>query len=590
MRAFSVFTAYLFAVVVALPLALMSSVAAKTQDRAPADIAAHCLAVGTADQPVGAYDYPPWLQSAMGVVGDSSANTAWRCMSGAVYACVGYDSASCRKPDQSRTPSADMGEYCLQERNASFIPRSGGGLGYTIHTWRCRNGRPQISRVGSNEHLDARGFVREEWRSVEPPAPSGGYDQPVAPRGRVHGFFDQNYRQSENRQHLGVDLPSPAGTSVVSPIDGEVVFNRTQGTAASSAFLIIRDTNTGAEHVLGHIASSLSLETIVRRGEVIGTIKDWGANSHVHWGINTHGVPRAVQSGPGGDWGWGRGPASVTQAQALARGWVEPQPNYASDEDTLARTESTMLGGVDLLQPIRALGNEPFWGVDIQSDRLIFEGVNRPREVASRGATRPANGAITITGRTDRGRDLAVTLIENVCSDGMSDRVYPLTVQVQIGSERLQGCAISSTEIYAETRSTPSPRTASAQDSMRRAWTDVLSSPSLVLEGHPAAELAWQRIIPARYRSTAWIFRLHGNTSEVSIVSLDGKAFALGGVCKPHDCYDNSGAFLIALDNSVSYGAVSFIQDGRTLPPEYFGNPGPVARNMLIRRATQGRD
>ena len=208
---------------------------ANGQTRAPADIAAFCRSVGTEDEPSGAFDYPLWLQTAMGVAGDDSASTVWRCMGGQIYACVGYDSAACIKPDQSRTPSAAMVQYCRENRSASTIPRAGGGLGVSLLPWRCAGGRPSIIRGTSrpSEQLDGRGYLRSDWRSVEQPVLRTGYDQPVTPRGRVHGFFDPAYRQSENRQHLGTDLPSPAGTRVVSPIDGEIVFNRTAGVAAS---------------------------------------------------------------------------------------------------------------------------------------------------------------------------------------------------------------------------------------------------------------------------------------------------------------------------------------------------------------------
>jgi murein DD-endopeptidase MepM/ murein hydrolase activator NlpD len=157
------------------------------------------------------------------------------------------------------------------------------------------------------------------------PLTQADYRLPVTPSGRVHGFFDPVYRASENRQHLGVDLPARSGTPVVSPVDGVITANRTTGVAAGSAFLVIRETSTGAEHVLGHVTSTIQPGTTaasVNRGEFVGTVSDWGTNSHVHWGLNIRGVPRSVQSGPGGNWGWGRAPASATESQALARGWV----------------------------------------------------------------------------------------------------------------------------------------------------------------------------------------------------------------------------------------------------------------------------
>lgn len=424
---------------------LMSGVDAPSSAAPPqVDPAAFCRSVQIADEPPGGYDFPEWMKAAV-PDGDVAPNTYWRCMGGEVYACAGFNSSDCIKPDQSRAPHPAMIEYCRGDPNASFIPRAGGGIGLSIHEWRCRNGRPQISRAGSAADLDQRGFVQGEWQRVSPPVqPVGasipifrqgasyrsvrdqlrlagwqptriegaqrcqddrcrGFDEvlfcagtgraacsyawrqgetflvvwavgegeqvydayrlcsrihaarpaadlcvpydasrvqgppspnpasyllPVTPTGRVHGFFDPDYRRSESRQHLGVDLPRDDGEPVVSPVSGTVVFNATGADrGADNAFLIIRERGSSTEHVLGHIRSSIQPGTpaaIVERGQEVGVVADWDDNSHVHWGVNTQGVPRSVQSGPGGAWGWGRAPATVIQLQATQRGWIDP--------------------------------------------------------------------------------------------------------------------------------------------------------------------------------------------------------------------------------------------------------------------------
>ncbi len=50
---------------------------------------------------------------------------------------------------------------------------------------------------------------------------------------------------------------------------------------------------------------------------------------------------------------------------------------------------------------------------------------------------------------TDKNNALVVTLIDTDCSDGMSDRLYPLTAKVEIGGETLSGCAIGQAEFDA---------------------------------------------------------------------------------------------------------------------------------------------
>ncbi len=114
-----------------------------------------------------------------------------------------------------------------------------------------------------------------------------------------------------------------------------------------------------------------------------------------------------------------------------------------------------VLGGVDLAQPIRALGTEPFWGVDIGPDGMTYEGVDRPKEVAPRGEVQLMGTMAVFSGATDKGRTLKVTLIDTDCSDGMSDRLYPLTARVEIGDETLQGCAAARSAIVTGGESGP---------------------------------------------------------------------------------------------------------------------------------------
>jgi uncharacterized membrane protein len=134
--------------------------------------------------------------------------------------------------------------------------------------------------------------------------------------------------------------------------------------------------------------------------------------------------------------------AACGEAQAP----VEPAP---------APEPAPVLGGVDLGQPIRALGTEPFWGVDIGPEGIAYEGVDKPREVAPRGEVELMGTMAVFTGTTDKGRAITVTLIDTDCSDGMSDRLYPLTARVEIGEDTLQGCAAATAAIMAAGESGP---------------------------------------------------------------------------------------------------------------------------------------
>lgn len=110
---------------------------------------------------------------------------------------------------------------------------------------------------------------------------------------------------------------------------------------------------------------------------------------------------------------------------------------------------SVTLGGVDLSQPLRAIGTEPFWGVGITPTELRYEGLDRPLQVAANPGPVIAGTTAVFTAMTDQNNALVVTLIDTDCSDGMSDRLYPLTAKVEIGGETLSGCAISQAEFDA---------------------------------------------------------------------------------------------------------------------------------------------
>lgn len=100
------------------------------------------------------------------------------------------------------------------------------------------------------------------------------------------------------------------------------------------------------------------------------------------------------------------------------------------------------LGGVDFSAPVRAVGTEPFWGVEIGPNELVYSGVDRPETRMANPGPRMDGGAVVIA--ADAAREaFTVTLRDAECSDGMSDRAYPLEAEVQYRGETLKGCAIS---------------------------------------------------------------------------------------------------------------------------------------------------
>jgi len=100
-----------------------------------------------------------------------------------------------------------------------------------------------------------------------------------------------------------------------------------------------------------------------------------------------------------------------------------------------------MLGGVDLGQPIRALGTEPFWNVELTGSEMIYSGVDRPEQRAPQPGSVVQGTTATWEAETAAGTTISVMLAATECSDGMSDRTYPLSAIVRIGDEVLTGCA-----------------------------------------------------------------------------------------------------------------------------------------------------
>ena len=113
------------------------------------------------------------------------------------------------------------------------------------------------------------------------------------------------------------------------------------------------------------------------------------------------------------------------------------------DEAPTTPAPPAVLGGVDLGQPLRALGTEPFWGVDITPQSLVYSDPENPGVTAPNPGPTVQGTTAVYASATPDGAALVVTLIATECSDGMSDRVYPLTARVEVGTRTLNGCAAS---------------------------------------------------------------------------------------------------------------------------------------------------
>ncbi len=83
----------------------------------------------------------------------------------------------------------------------------------------------------------------------------------------------------------------------------------------------------------------------------------------------------------------------------------------------------------------RAIGTEPFWDLTI-GPRMTF--TDRGNNVSVSELTPPVQNGVA--GEIYGGRRLRVNVVHSRCSDGMSGRSYPDTVQVTVDGRRYQGC------------------------------------------------------------------------------------------------------------------------------------------------------
>jgi uncharacterized membrane protein len=141
--------------------------------------------------------------------------------------------------------------------------------------------------------------------------------------------------------------------------------------------------------------------------------------------------------------------STILTAAALAlAGCSEPEPQRPagpprppSKVEPGVAGDPVRLGGVDLRGDIDARGTEPFWAVEIRADGLRLTGVDLAERTAPNRGVRLRGPTASWTSETAEGQRFSVILADGRCSDGMSDRIYPLSAMVQVGDTRRVGCA-----------------------------------------------------------------------------------------------------------------------------------------------------
>jgi len=119
-----------------------------------------------------------------------------------------------------------------------------------------------------------------------------------------------------------------------------------------------------------------------------------------------------------------------------------PAPPPADAPAAAATTAAPEPGSsIDISQPIRAVGTEPFWALTIDGTGFKLERPDKPTLTATAPGAAIQSGQAVWVAKTPEGQQVTVTLRASPCSDGMSDRKYPISAEVALLNESLYGCA-----------------------------------------------------------------------------------------------------------------------------------------------------
>jgi uncharacterized membrane protein len=135
-----------------------------------------------------------------------------------------------------------------------------------------------------------------------------------------------------------------------------------------------------------------------------------------------------------------------TEEIAAEPGAVDPaakETGAAADAGPGSVSPCLMQGSDRLaIQPFRALGTEPFWSARVEGRCVTYS--TPEDQQGTRVWTRyspGANGGGTWVGRLGGQPFELGTRAEPGCSDGMSDKRYPMAAQLTVKGEQRSGCA-----------------------------------------------------------------------------------------------------------------------------------------------------
>lgn len=98
----------------------------------------------------------------------------------------------------------------------------------------------------------------------------------------------------------------------------------------------------------------------------------------------------------------------------------------------------------DFERDLNLVGTEPFWAVQVRATTMKLLRPDEPDLLIAKPDPAVENGQAVW-----KGAGLTVRLAaRGPCSDGMSDRVYPFTAQIEVGGEVMKGCGARADAVF----------------------------------------------------------------------------------------------------------------------------------------------
>ncbi len=132
----------------------------------------------------------------------------------------------------------------------------------------------------------------------------------------------------------------------------------------------------------------------------------------------------------------------TTAAESGAGGRLKPSaaPDTTQGRPATRDTLGAAVASGRITLPFRARGNEPGWSLDVGPREMIAVADYGERKVVAPTPAAMTSGDTTRWTTRAQGHDVAVTVVDRLCHDGMSGFPFPRTVTVRLDGRDLAGC------------------------------------------------------------------------------------------------------------------------------------------------------